>query len=500
MGLFEGWYEDANPKAAALATLCGVSVFLFAIRRLGAHKPYEGHLRHEALKTLKHRFYSSKDGSLMCYFGANLAQLKETLLVLRHGPQPPWFLRNPHVQFAPWLLQNYVHQASRLSVKFQRLWLPAADGRDRICLDVVPPLPVADPTASEATAANWNAPLVLILPGLRGHSLDIPGQTLVRRLAVRGFRVCVLHFRAHTPGANLKHPKVSLFGHDEDVEAALLFLNQCYQKQQLHVPPIYMIGVSMGTAPAVTAACKWDQLQQSHLAGVVLLCPGYDCMRCFANFGQPYESMLRQTSMHHFLQRPEVSSALESRTVAMLEKRSHTFQAFVDNVNSLCWSDDELIALLSEQVEMKAVATIYTLNRKICRDGLHKRGVCSAADYQKLSFEAQIQLKTELAYEVYNPVNIFDHPLAYKTPCLIVNPIDDPCCSFANICAQSQHDGRTYLDHLVSWDNIILAIPTTGSHLPSIDGMFPELVDGVMMLPSWTERACVDFLEALNRR
>lgn len=179
---------------------------------------------------------SSSASSFSSEKGAGTSTSKETKFssLLHRIPNPPTLLSNPHIQFAPWLIQNELHRALHPIENYQRWEHPTADGKDTIYLDVVPPFEGenmlspfepkdrrqmgmnainksiamnsarierrrkgvnsgGDSSNCDKTDVNTKAtlkrknnnnhlPLVLIEPGLRSCAQDVPGTTLVRRL------------------------------------------------------------------------------------------------------------------------------------------------------------------------------------------------------------------------------------------------------------------------------------------------------------------------------
>jgi predicted alpha/beta-fold hydrolase len=92
-----------------------------------------------------------------------------------------------------------------------------------------------------------DAPIIVMLPGLRCHSQDLPGTTLVRRALAYGMRSITVNRRGHTPNTPLKSPRWSLFGDVDDLE-------QVYWKLKDIFPSsiFFLCGLSSGCALVIS--------------------------------------------------------------------------------------------------------------------------------------------------------------------------------------------------------------------------------------------------------
>lgn len=117
---------------------------------------------------------------------------------IQQGPSPPLLLRNRHVQFIPWLLQNEIHR--RQGIPYQRVEVEVSDCmsklhtcqatmNDTLTLDIFPPFDAS------YEGFNKSSPVILYAPGLQSHSQDLPGNGIVRRAFGAGFRSIVVHRR-----------------------------------------------------------------------------------------------------------------------------------------------------------------------------------------------------------------------------------------------------------------------------------------------------------------
>jgi len=148
-----------------------------------------------------------------------LDEILKRVPAIREGPRAPWWLRNRHIQFIPWLLQNEWHRQQ--GIPFERIHVPVTDCyhktttpvvdtcrrvmNDTITLDVFPPF--ADDTSSWNHQIdfvfNRSSPIIFFSPGLRCHSQDMPGNMVIRKAYEQGFRSVVVHRRGHTPNQKL---------------------------------------------------------------------------------------------------------------------------------------------------------------------------------------------------------------------------------------------------------------------------------------------------------
>lgn len=240
-----------------------------------------------------------------------LHEILERVPLLRQGPKPPILFRNRHIQFIPWLIQNEIHR--RQGIPYQRIQLHVSDCdnkstlntaaddddlgneyfgtcpvsqqtmNDTITLDVFPPFDddgVEPSLAAFGKGFNTSSPVINFSPGLRCHSQDLPGTMIVRKAYEKGFRSIVFHRRGHTVDQPLSSPRWNLFGDVDDLEQVYWHI-----KNTLLSPdtPIFLHGISSGTAVTVTALSKWDKRRQDEphvpvpsFVASVSVTPGYD--------------------------------------------------------------------------------------------------------------------------------------------------------------------------------------------------------------------------------
>ena len=219
----------------------------------------------------------------------------DTTPTIFRAPHPPFVFSNPHLQFLPWMLQSHIHK-NFFPVSYERY------EKDVHVLDVYP------------TFKTRPGPLacVFILPGLRGHSQDIPQTTLVRRFAATGrFRCVVVHRRGHVRGKKLNKDGVfHLVGCADDLEHSIHFFRKTVGCR--NVPSIYLVGVSVGSGLVCQAIGKWDKRRHSKhaqnigycppkIAGGVCISPGYDISECCKRMIFPYDLIMRQSVINHFI-------------------------------------------------------------------------------------------------------------------------------------------------------------------------------------------------------
>ena len=208
---------------------------------------------------------------------------------IRTGPAPPIWFSSRHIQFIPWMVQNEIHKLWG-GIPFERHNLEVTDRLDKadpageqspamkdlITIDVFPPFD--DP--ENLYGFPPDAPVILFAPGLRCHSQDIPGNSIVRVAYSKGFRSVAVNRRGHTPGEYLKAPRFNLFGDVDDLE-------QVYWHVKDNLIPagtsIHLEGVSSGCAVVVSALGEWDKRRKEHpkirtptFTSAVVVTPGYD--------------------------------------------------------------------------------------------------------------------------------------------------------------------------------------------------------------------------------
>jgi predicted alpha/beta-fold hydrolase len=445
-----------------------------------------------------------------------LHEILERVPLLQLGPQPPILFRNRHIQFIPWLIQNEIHR--RQGVPYQRIQLQVSDCHskltrpygaahdngdgngniefvgacpisqqtmnDTITLDVFPPFDddgVEPPAGGTAAAGakkfgkgfNTSSPVIIFSPGLRCHSQDLPGTMIVRKAYEKGFRSIVFHRRGHTVDQPLSSPRWNLFGDVNDLEQVYWHI-----KNGLLSPntPIFLHGISSGTAVTVTALAKWDKRrkEEPHLpspsfVASVSITPGYDTSKVLnrERFLFPYNDLLLNGVKDTFVRRNEALLRRYNATAVDSALAARSLQEFVDATVSFAGYED-------------------------------------IADY----------------YRDTNPIN---HVRDITTPTLILNAIDDPCCKISNLYEESpypHHDNLTYAEMIAETDHALVAVTKTGSHCPflststsnNIYGWSPFVRDplaattkvsswgngltGGWMLNSWADEVSIEYYRA----
>lgn len=387
---------------------------------------------------------------------------------LSKGPLPPIFLHNKHLQFIPFLLQNEYHRIQ--GIPYQRLELEVtacldkSEGRhclpsplmnDTISLDIFPPL---NKNETIYTGFSDASPIIIFMPGLRCHSMDMPGNSIIRRLYGEGFRSVVINRRGHTPTQPLRAPRWNLFGDVPDLEQTYWYI-----RKQLVAPdtPMFLHGISSGTAVVVSALAEFDHRRDvlgegtttpSFVASISIT-PGYDTSKVLlpTRFQFPYNNILTQSVKDHFIiQNEVVLREFNSPAVDAALQATH-LQEFVN-----------------------AVAPFS--------------GYPNSSSY----------------YDGENPIN---HLHRITTPKLVINSNDDPCCHIDNLYEQSSqraHQGKTYAQLISESLRGMVVVTHFGSHCPFLDsgygGLWPKVVRdplyGGWMLDSWADRVSVEYYKA----
>ena len=436
---------------------------------------------------------------------------------LLQGPKVPWFslISNRHLQFVPWLIQNEIH-LRYYPVPYQTVTVNVTDCLDKtipncqahplmedsITLDIFPPLLHTDveeqgddnsqqqeeggggyddvDVEDDDASSNWNrgfnssSPIILFAPGLTCSSQDLPGTSIIRLAYKAGFRSIVVNRRGHAKFATttssddakkklLTAPRFNILGDIDDME-------QVYHYVKHHPmigedTPMFLYGVSAGTAITVSGLSKWDrqkrmlqqqqqqdqgqqfeedldarspyanytvneyhqELQASELlptysppsfVASVAISPGYDCSKVFEpeRFLFPYNPFLLKSATNHFITQNE--DVL----------RAHDTHAVDKAMNA---------ATLQELLDATSVFTGYK--------------------------------NSTLYHQHTNPINKL-HDIT--TPKLVLNSYDDPCCNVRNLYEQSpyeNHDNKTYATMVTESLHGIIAVTKYGSHCPFLD-------------------------------
>ena len=237
-----------------------------------------------------------------------LNDILDRVPAIKQGPSPPWLLRNRHIQFIPFLVQNEIHRLQ--GIPYQRLHVHVSECinkmegchtpqmNDTVTLDVFPPFD--DENNDYSKSFNKSSPIILFAPGLRCHSQDLPGNSIIRKAYGSGFRSIVVNRRGHTPNQRLKSPRWNLFGSVDDMEQVYWYIKEELVSKDT---AFFLHGISSGTAVTVTALSKWDKRLVEEPNGKtpafvasVVVTPGYDISKVLnrERFLWPYNDLLMQ--------------------------------------------------------------------------------------------------------------------------------------------------------------------------------------------------------------
>jgi len=206
---------------------------------------------------------------------------------LARGPIPPiWLPHTPHSQFPLFVMQGEIHQhLFPIDYTFFNFTVT-----DTVTFD-----PDLSETVSIAAFPGFgvdlpsDAPVILINPGLRCNSGDIPGSSVVRRAYMKGYRSVVFNRRGHGGGGGggsdgelesarfnvrkratratrartegkpteriYSHERSQLWGDTGDLEMAYWEV----RKRVGDSTDLFLYGVSSGTAVTVTAMGVWGE-------------------------------------------------------------------------------------------------------------------------------------------------------------------------------------------------------------------------------------------------
>lgn len=409
---------------------------------------------------------SQNDGLADLIKGKNpiLDEVLRLVPSITEGPKPPLLLRNRHIQFIPWMLQNEIHRLG--GIPFETLDVNVTDCiskidncqlggpnsehmADTLTIDVFPPF---GGESFFSSGFNQSSPIILFSPGLRCYSQDMPGNMIIRKAFQNGFRSVVMHRRGHTPDQKLKSPRWNLFGDVDDLEQVYWMI-----KDQLATPttPMFLHGISSGTAVTVTALSKWDKRRREEpgrrtpaFVSSIDIAPGYDISKVLTRerFLFPYNDVLLVGVKDHFVKKnEEILRNLDSDAV------------------------DRALAAGSLQEFVDA--------------SVQFAGYRNVSEY----------------YDDINPIKSFRD---ISTPKLVLNSMDDPCCNIQNLYERSRyaaHRGKTYAEMIRETQNAIVAVSWTGSHCPflcSRDKLLPFVKDpfsGGWMLNSWADEVSMNY-------
>eukprot|EP00549_Striatella_unipunctata_P001205 CAMPEP_0118682092 /NCGR_PEP_ID=MMETSP0800-20121206/5302_1 /TAXON_ID=210618 ORGANISM="Striatella unipunctata, Strain CCMP2910" /NCGR_SAMPLE_ID=MMETSP0800 /ASSEMBLY_ACC=CAM_ASM_000638 /LENGTH=542 /DNA_ID=CAMNT_0006578461 /DNA_START=1488 /DNA_END=3116 /DNA_ORIENTATION=+ len=388
--------------------------------------------------------------------------------IIKKGPSPPLFMTNGHVQFVPWLIQNEIHKGG---IPFERIdmnvtgciyKLPNCTHSplmtDTISLDIFPSLDYDNNNDDNNNIKfNRSSPVILLAPGLRCYSQDLPGNTFIRLAYSKGFRSIVVNRRGHTPNRKLKAPRWNLLGDFFDMDQVYWHVKT--ELLQNNDAPMFLWGISSGSAVVIAGLSEWDRRYEKEgdttaprFVAAAAVSPGYDTRRVFSpeRFRYPYNQILNPLVKDHFvLQNEELLRRFDSSAV------------------------DRMLAASNLQELVDASAPFA---------GYH-----NATSY----------------YDRENPVNDL---LSITTPTFVLNAADDPCCRIGNLYETSSsspatYGTMTYADVTRASKRGLVAVTRYGSHCPFLDGgLFSPLTrdpwNGGYMLNSWSDRATIEFFEA----
>ena len=429
-------------------------------------------------------------------------QLREIIRAmpdLLRGPSPPLVFRNRHLQLLPWLIQNEVHRQH--GIPYQRIPITVQDClvkepncqpsplmTDTITLDIFPPLMARSDQEKKNTTTtahvlypqfNASSSIILIAPGLRCKSQDIPGNMIVRRAYGAGFRTIVMNRRGHSTEHRLQAPRWNLFGDVQDLEQVYWYIRHELLHHQGADPhtPMFLHGVSAGVGLAAPTLGIWDQRRRDRpqvptpsFVACILMAPGnYDIRRNYwpNRFRDPYNT--------HVLT-PSVKDWFVRRNEELL--RTH-------------YGDEIVNAVLQAETMQDVIHSAVPM-----------AGYRTASEY----------------FGATNPINTF---FETSTPYLVVHSKDDALINImdflADVSPLAHHEGRTYAELSALSERGLLAIAKTGSHCPFLDNaaagydgtssasaMLRSLVPGLVqdplyggyMLDSWADRISIQYYQA----
>ena len=380
---------------------------------------------------------------------------------LLRGPVPPFWFSSRHVQFIPYMIHNEWHKLWG-GITYQRIDFnvtarldltdPNSDSsqlNDTITLDIFPPLD--DPSLPA------DAPVLFIAPGLRCHSQDMPGNSLVRVARGKGFRSVVVNRRGHTPEGPhslLKSPRWNLFGDVDDLEQVYWHVKEKLLPRRT---PLFLEGISSGCAVVIAGVGQWDKrrleyptMKTPSFVSTMVLTPGYDISKVFDEdrFTYPYNPLMLYFVKDHFLARNEAILRGFNSTAYDRAMSTKTLQQFLNETTPFA------------------------------------------------GFE-----NADLYFQFTNPVNLLEF---ITTPVYVINSIDDPCCRIDNLyemSPQPAHNCKTYAKIVDDSQFGVIAVTKTGSHCPFFDGgIWPFVRDpfwtGAWMINSWADSSTMEWFVA----
>ena len=324
---------------------------------------------------------------------------------------------------------------------------PSESMKDSVSLDIFPPM-----NSTEYEGFDDGNPVIIFTPGLRCHSQDLPGNSIIRAAFGKKFRSIVVNRRGHSPGQILKAPRWSIFGDADDLEQVYWYL-----KDNVLAPDtaFFLHGISSGSAVAIHALWEFDKRRSANpdervpvFVGAAAVAPGYDILRVMEpdRFKWPYNPLMTMAVKDHFVLQNEKLLREYNNSAVDAALASDSLQEFVDATVPFTGYTD--------------VETFYTNTNPVA--GLH----------------------------------------FITTPTFALNAVDDPCCDINNLYEKSRfpsHGGMSYSDVIKKSPSTIVAVSRFGSHCPFLDGYWPFVKDpltGGVMLNSWADQSVVEFYAA----
>ena len=182
---------------------------------------------------------------------------------------------------------------------------------DTVTIDIFPPFDSHDKQSYLYRGFNRSSPIILYAPGLKCHSQDLPGTSIVRRAYEAGFRSIVVNRRGHTPNSKLSSPRWNLFGDVDDMEQVYWYIKNTFVDKDT---PFFLHGISSGTALGITALSKWDRRRVEYpnrpspaIVASVAITPGYDIATVMKRerFLWPYNDVMLQGVKEYFVMNNE---------------------------------------------------------------------------------------------------------------------------------------------------------------------------------------------------
>jgi len=382
--------------------------------------------------------------------GEDLRRVLARMPTAQRKPWPPIWAFNRHAQFIPWILYNMlITSVAPIAFQKERLRVFGLEDKskpegasNRRCIADWVVLNIFPAVASEL---SLDAPVMIVEPGLTCTAQDIPGSSLLRLAASRGFRVAVVERRGHA--APLEAPRWNLFGDSDDAERVYAEVRRMFPDA-----PLFWVGISSGSKLIIEGLGKFDERRRKgdeaapRFVAAACICPGYNLETCFEGFHFPYTSLCLTSVKGIFLLRNE--SLLREHDKAAYERATRAGH-------------------LQELLALAAPFAGYP-------DG-------------------------EAYFAAENPVHFAQ---LVTTPTLILNAEDDPCTVIANAFVKSRwHEGSpTFVDMLKASPCGLLLISPSGSHCAFLDGpLWPfqrvPLAMGGLICASWAERCVLEFFE-----